>query len=234
MSMLTPGSFGLDIGPSYNLLLPKSEGFNIETVDYADQATLRSKYASTVNVDIARIEVVDHVTGGRPLTETIPPDRAYDFILASHVIGHTPDLIGFLADCARFLRPGGRLVLAVLGKRFWSDLIHPLTSVGRGAAGTCRAADPAHADGSADVGRLRRAARLRRDRLVAAGGPSAGLRRQARQGNETRRACARVAGVCGRALLALRSIELPPADRGSARLGHDDAARGCLPPPRNA
>lgn len=99
-------------------------------MDYADQATLRAKYAATVNVDIGRIEVVDHVTNGRPLTETIPADRAYDFILASHVIEHTTDLIGYLADCARFLKPGGRLVLAVPDKRFCFDLIQPLTFLG--------------------------------------------------------------------------------------------------------
>ncbi|MDB5318287.1 MAG: hypothetical protein JWO24_4131 [Rhodospirillales bacterium] len=130
LSMLTPGSLGLEIGPSYNPLLPKSEGFNVETVDYAAQATLRAKYAATVNVDIGRIEVVDHVTNGRPLTETIPPGKAYDFILASHVIEHTPDLIGFLADCAAYLKPGGRLVLAVPDKRFCFDLIQPLTFLG--------------------------------------------------------------------------------------------------------
>lgn len=127
LSMLDPRSFGLEIGPSYNPLLPKAEGFNVETVDYTDQEGLRAKYKTTPNVDIARIEVVDHVTHGKPLAETIPQGRLYDFVLASHVIEHTPDLIGFLQDCAAVLKPHGKLVLAVPDKRFCFDMLQPLT-----------------------------------------------------------------------------------------------------------
>ncbi|GJE16946.1 methyltransferase domain-containing protein [Methylobacterium marchantiae] len=130
LSMLKSDGFGLEIGPSYNPLLPKSAGFNIETVDYITQSGLRKKYAGTLNVDIDRIECVDHVTNGQPLAKTIPADRCYDFILASHVIEHTPDLISFLNDCANFLEKEGRLVLAVPDKRFCFDLLQPLTYAG--------------------------------------------------------------------------------------------------------
>ncbi|GJD39817.1 Ubiquinone biosynthesis O-methyltransferase, mitochondrial [Methylobacterium bullatum] len=127
LSMLKLDGFGLEIGPSYNPLLPKSEGFNVETVDYINQAGLRKKYAETLNVDIDRIEYVDHVTNGQSLSKSIPSDRSYDFILASHVIEHTPDLISFLNDCTIFLKKKGLLVLAVPDKRFCFDLIQPLT-----------------------------------------------------------------------------------------------------------
>lgn len=121
---------GLEIGPSYNPLLPKAEGFRVETVDYADQTTLRAKYAQTSNVDIARIEPVDHVTGGAPMSAVIAARGFYDFIVASHVIEHTPDLIGFVEDCALLLKPDGVLVLAVPDKRYCFDVLQPITFAG--------------------------------------------------------------------------------------------------------
>jgi len=130
LSLFDPTGRGLEIGPSYNPLLPKAEGFRVETVDYADQATLRAKYARTGNVDIARIEAVDHVTGGAPMSATIKERGCYDFIVASHVIEHTPDLIGFVEDCALLLKPDGVLALAVPDKRFCFDLLQPITFAG--------------------------------------------------------------------------------------------------------
>jgi len=34
-SMFDTYGFGLEIGPSYNPLLPKAEGYNVEILDYA-------------------------------------------------------------------------------------------------------------------------------------------------------------------------------------------------------
>jgi SAM-dependent methyltransferase len=121
---------GLEIGPSYNPLLRKAEGYNVETLDYADQATLVTKYAKTENVDISRIEVVDHVSDGRPMAEIIGKRHCYDFIIASHVIEHTPDLIGFLKNCEELLTEKGRLILAVPDKRSCFDVFQSLTSTG--------------------------------------------------------------------------------------------------------
>jgi SAM-dependent methyltransferase len=122
---------GLEIGPGYNPLVPKAEGFPVETADYTDQDGLRRKYRETPNVDIDRIEFVDHVLDGtRSMADSIGREAAFDYIVASHVIEHTPDMLGFLKSCERLLRPSGVLLLAVPDKRFCFDIFQPLTGTG--------------------------------------------------------------------------------------------------------
>jgi DNA-binding winged helix-turn-helix (wHTH) protein len=129
-SLINVDGVGLEIGPSFNPLLPKSEGFNVETVDYADADGLRAKYRDTTNVDIAAIENVDYVIKGSGLGETIGSVGRYDYIVASHVIEHTPDLLGFLKDCESLLNSNGVLLLAVPDKRHCFDVFQPLSSTG--------------------------------------------------------------------------------------------------------
>lgn len=122
---------GLEVGPGYNPLVSKAEGFRIETADYTDQAGLRAKYAGNPHVDVNRIEVVDHVlTGGMTLAEAVGQPGAFDYIVASHVIEHTPDMLGFLKSCEELLAPDGVLLLAVPDKRHCFDVLLPLTSTG--------------------------------------------------------------------------------------------------------
>lgn len=122
---------GLEIGPSYNPLVAKRDGFQVETADYTDAEGLRRKYAGNPGVDLSRIEVVDHVLSERGLFQTILKESHFDYIIASHVIEHTPDLIGFLKDCEKCLVPDGVLVLAIPDKRYCFDVFQPLTSTGQ-------------------------------------------------------------------------------------------------------
>lgn len=86
---------GLEIGPSYNPLAPKTAGWNVEVVDHLDAEGIRKKNA-VWNVDTSKIEHVDHVLTNKSLSETIRKTNEYDFIIASNVIEHTTDMIGFL------------------------------------------------------------------------------------------------------------------------------------------
>jgi SAM-dependent methyltransferase len=130
-SMLPLRGHGLEIGPGYNPLLPKAEGFDVETADYTDAAGLRMKYRDNPHVDLARIEPVDHVlTSGRSLAEAVGRPGTFSYIVASHVIEHTPDPLGFLLSCETLLAPGGVLLLAVPDKRHCFDVLQPLTSTG--------------------------------------------------------------------------------------------------------
>lgn len=128
-SMFDTSGFGLEIGPSYNPLLPKSQGYNVETVDHASADELRQKYKS-MDGAADRIEEVDYISDGSPLTEVIGEKARYDFIVASHVIEHVPDLVRFLQDCQSLLKEDGTLVLAVPDKRYCFDTFRPLTSIG--------------------------------------------------------------------------------------------------------
>lgn len=124
---------GLEIGPSINPVVPKKEGYQVETIDHTDRQGLIDKYLTDENSKdkIHDIEEVDYVWhGGSYLELTNRPDY-YDYILASHVIEHTVDMIGFLLDCEAMLKNQGVLILAVPDKRFSFDYYKPVTTVGQ-------------------------------------------------------------------------------------------------------
>lgn len=83
-SMFEADGKGLQIGPSYNPLMPKAAGFRVETLDYLGAESLRRKYANT-GMDLSVVEEVDYIADGRPMTEVIGDRQRYDWIVASHV-----------------------------------------------------------------------------------------------------------------------------------------------------
>lgn len=120
---------GLEIGPSFNPLARKADGFRVDILDHADAPTLRAKYRDA-GVNLDHIEDVDFVWQGEPLSETLGRRGWYDWIIASHVIEHTPDLVGFLVECQTLLTEAGRLILVVPDKRYCFDHFQSLSSTG--------------------------------------------------------------------------------------------------------
>src|SRR4051794_28223139 len=88
----------IEIGPSYNPVAAKADGWQVTVIDHASQEELVAKYAAAEHVDAGRIEPVDIVWRGEPLHEIVDVARlgGYAGLIASHVIEHVPDLIGFL------------------------------------------------------------------------------------------------------------------------------------------
>lgn len=129
-SLIDVRGYGLEIGPSFGPLVRKSSGATVEIVDYADAETLRNHYKGNKSVNIGNIEEVDYVVQRGSILEAIGKSNYYDYIVASHVIEHTPDMLGFLKDCERLLKGNGVLLLAVPDKRHCFDIFQPLTSTG--------------------------------------------------------------------------------------------------------
>ncbi len=128
---LKPVSRLVEVGASYNPIAPKAAGWRTHVVDHAPQEELRAKY-SALGVDPAEIEPVDTVWAGGRLHEAVPDSLAgqFDAIIASHVIEHIPDLVGFLASAERLLTPSGVVALAVPDQRYCFDVFKPLTTTG--------------------------------------------------------------------------------------------------------
>jgi hypothetical protein len=121
---------GLEIGPSFRPVAPKKSGYNVKIIDHLDQNGLRQKYQDhNHKLDLDAIEEVDYIWSGEPLSEIIK--ETFDWIIASHVIEHTPDLIGFLNQCELLLDQGGILSLAVPDKRYCFDYNRELTSISK-------------------------------------------------------------------------------------------------------
>jgi hypothetical protein len=122
----------IEIGPSFRPLAPKSDGWNTIIVDHATRAKLVEKYAGQPGVDVSQIEEVDFVWTAGSLSEAIPCHLhgAFDVLIASHVIEHTTDLIGFLEAGATLLSPTGIISLVIPDKRYCFDYFRPLTTTG--------------------------------------------------------------------------------------------------------
>ena len=123
---------GLEIGPSYNPVVSKASGARVETVDHATRDELVAKYRGfgLGQEQLDRIEEVDHIWHGGSLLNVVPEHGVYDYIVASHFIEHTVDLIGFLQDCESLLNETGQLALVVPDKRFCFDRFQPLSTLG--------------------------------------------------------------------------------------------------------
>ena len=128
-SAIDKTGFGLEIGPSHNPLAPKKDGYNVHILDHADAETLKNKYKGH-GVNLENIEEVDFVWQGQPLTELIGNSSCYDWIIASHVIEHVPDLVSFLKETQSLLKPGGVLSLVIPDKRYCFDHFSPISSTG--------------------------------------------------------------------------------------------------------
>lgn len=116
---------GLEIGARDAPLLSAAEG-PVRFADYADTETLRANAAGT-HIDPAALVPVDIVTG-EALIDTVMQDRV-DYIVASHVAEHVPDLLGWLGSLARVLRAGGTLGLAIPDRRCTFDICRQESSI---------------------------------------------------------------------------------------------------------
>lgn len=127
---ITKEQFGLEIGPSLRPCAPKGKGYHVEIVDFMGRQELVERYSS-MGLDTSQIEEVDYIWDGHSYAETTGRINSYDYIIASHVIEHVPDFIGFLQDCSRMLKMNGVLSLAVPDKRFTLDHFRMVTTTGK-------------------------------------------------------------------------------------------------------
>lgn len=128
LGSIDPSSMrGLEIGVLDNPVVAKTDG-DVLYVDYADTEHLRNNQFS----DAVRPEdicEVDIVWAARPLAECV--GTPVDYVIASHVIEHVPDIIGWLHDLHGALKRGGTISLAVPDKRFTFDILRPLSTPGQ-------------------------------------------------------------------------------------------------------
>jgi SAM-dependent methyltransferase len=120
---------GLEIGPSHNPIAPKKDGFNVRILDHANSIELKKKYTGH-GVNLENIEEVDYVWSGENFEDLVGGAEIFDWIIASHVIEHVPDLISFLNQCDRILKKNGKLSLVIPNKFFCFDHFSSLTMTG--------------------------------------------------------------------------------------------------------
>jgi predicted SAM-dependent methyltransferase len=123
-------SLGVEIGPSHRPIAPKKSGYNVHIIDHMNKVQLIKKYTDH-NVDVSQIEDVDFIWNGESYSELTKRKHFYSWILASHVIEHTPDIISFINECDEILKEEGVLSLAIPDVRYCFDYFRPITGVSK-------------------------------------------------------------------------------------------------------
>lgn len=120
---------GLEIGALMKPIVTRSMG-RIEYVDRASTEELRRWYANQGHVDPSDLVEVDHIWGTQTLLDCVGGARRYDYLVASHVMEHVPDLLGWLHEVGSVLVDGGIASLAVPDKRYTFDVLRRTSSAG--------------------------------------------------------------------------------------------------------
>jgi hypothetical protein len=118
---------GIEYGPLHTPILTKDYS-QIDYVDFASQDYLRAKYKDDPNVNVEDIPQIDIVLSDRPITDMVPTGK-YDFVIASHVLEHVPNFIGWLRDCDTILTIHGQIALALPDRRFTFDYLRMPTKI---------------------------------------------------------------------------------------------------------
>jgi len=126
--LTAPKGEGLEFGPLSRPLVLKSQR-SVFYVDHCSREELVKKYPAGQHENIEGIVDIDYVMSDRPLSESVG-ERQYDFVVASHVIEHVPNLIGWLREVHGVLKPGGVLYLVIPDKRFTFDFSRNVTGWG--------------------------------------------------------------------------------------------------------
>ena len=121
---------GIEIGPCDKPIASKKEGFKVQYIDHMSRDQLIAKYTGH-NVNLENIEEVDYIWRGEKYSDLTGKNKHYDWIIASHLIEHTPDLIGFFLDCDAILKDDGVISLVVPDKRYCFDHYRPTTGISK-------------------------------------------------------------------------------------------------------
>jgi SAM-dependent methyltransferase len=121
---------GLEFGALNKPTVDPSSG-DVRFVDFADTANLREQHRAFPERVNALVEVTYVWSGSGSLADVIGTGELFDWAIASHVIEHVPNMLGWLRGIAEVLRPGAILNLAVPDCRFTFDVDCPRSTIGQ-------------------------------------------------------------------------------------------------------
>jgi SAM-dependent methyltransferase len=132
---ITKEKEGIEIGPFFNPLVPRRDGFNSISLDVFTRDELRRRAINDPGIDSVKaenIESVDLLGPAQDIERRVNDkfgERKFDYIVSSHNIEHIPDPIRFLQGCRAVLKPDGYLSLAAPDHRCCFDYFLPVSTV---------------------------------------------------------------------------------------------------------
>ena len=119
-------SKGLELGPLASPVVRREMG-DIRYIDHVDVAGLRARYETHDGFDIDAIVPIDYVSRTGSIRVAVGEQVVFDYVIASHIIEHVPDLIRWLGDIRSVLRGDGVLSLAIPDHRRCFDSLRAPT-----------------------------------------------------------------------------------------------------------
>lgn len=118
----------LEIGPLNRPLFETSEYPNVFTADIRSTEQVKALYggdnnylsSTGIHVDIDSIVDIDFVIKDT-YSSTFENVEKFDYIVASHVLEHIPDLVGWFKDAQSALKKNGSILLVYPDKRYCFD-----------------------------------------------------------------------------------------------------------------
>jgi SAM-dependent methyltransferase len=109
---------GIEIGGSYLPIPVDTRCCSVQYVDKMTASEIASLFPEVQGYSIVETDIICDVAkkGLSPFA-----DETLDFVIASHLIEHLPNPLGFIKDCGRVLRQDGILYLVIPDKRFTFD-----------------------------------------------------------------------------------------------------------------
>jgi SAM-dependent methyltransferase len=111
----------LEIGPLDRPVVARAADRQVFYLDHCSTEQLKAKYEGDSVIRKDRIVEIDFVSPDGSLSKAAIGDISFDCIVASHVIEHVPNLVGWLADGCAALTPGGVLALVIPDRRYTFD-----------------------------------------------------------------------------------------------------------------
>lgn len=119
---------GLEIGAANNPIIPPVVG-TCRYVDYMDRDALWARLADYPYRD--QLVNVDYIWSGSGSLMDKVDGQTFDYAIASHVIEHVPNPVGWMSGICEVLKPGGHFNLAIPDRRFTFDVSCPESTVGQ-------------------------------------------------------------------------------------------------------
>lgn len=121
---LDPQKLGLEISPLYSPITDKKI-HNVEYTDYTSAEESRRKHADYAHDEIMDLNFI--WDQDLPLHECAGGKAKYSWAIASHVLEHVPNPIGWMNEISDVIDDGGYLSLALPDPSFTSDLFRETT-----------------------------------------------------------------------------------------------------------
>lgn len=135
LKYITKEQRGIEIGPWFSPLAPKRDGYKCLVLDVVDGKTAARRAAENPGIpegaekNVEEVDLLGSSTHIAELIEARGELGRFDYVISSHNFEHLPNPIRFLQGCAKVLKPGGIISMAIPDHRACFDYFRPVTKL---------------------------------------------------------------------------------------------------------